>query len=187
MKKYFLGFFPDQKNNHKIRKIVGEVGRVFDGQDIDIRWANPDNFHVTLMYLGTNLNFLQKYFKFKKINNLIIPKFNIQLNECELGVSRSYKGLVYLNLKEGGEELRNLVFSLRSFLSNNDVSNYIPHITLGRVSKDLTSEEFRNLASDIKNVNSQLNITDISFTSENLCLVEDDGEKYSYLKKFPTA
>lgn len=187
MKKYFLGFFPDQQNNHKIRRIIGEVGRVFDGQEINVRWTNPENFHVSLLYLGSNLNILQKFFLFRKLSNLIIPKFKIQLNECELGISRSYKGLVYLNLKEGGEELRNLVFSLRTILSNNDVSNYIPHITLGRVSKDLTNEEFRNLASDIKNVNSQLNIEEISFTSENLSLVEDDGEKYTYIKKFPTA
>ena len=34
---FFLGFFPDEKSNYKIRKVVGEVGRIFDDFSIPVR------------------------------------------------------------------------------------------------------------------------------------------------------
>lgn len=187
MSNYFLGFFPDEKSNHKIRKIVGEVGRVFDGQGINVRWTNPQNFHVTLVFLGANLNFIQMFLLNNKLKNLIIPKFKISFDKCELGINRQYKELLYITTKDGGEHLRNLVFSLRKLISTPDYSNYIPHLTLGRVSKDLTNEEYRNIVSDLHNINEGLNLGDISFESTNMWLVQTTPEGYKFLRKFETA
>ncbi|MCC7290077.1 hypothetical protein IT417_02400, partial [bacterium] len=81
-------------------------------------------------------------------------------------------------------QLRDLVYTLREKLKIEDQGNYIPHLTLGRVSKDLSSEEFKNLSTDLRNVNGTLNISDIRFTPNNLLFVESNLNTYKVLKKF---
>lgn len=186
MKNYFLGFFLDERSNHKVRKVVGEVGRVFDGQEIKVRWVKPENFHVNVAYLGSNLNFIQKFLLENRLKKIRIPRFNISFEKCELGISRQYKELVYLTLKEGGEELRDLVFNLKNELKVQDSSIYIPHLSLGRVNKDLTVEEQRNISADLKNINQSLNLETISFESNNFCFVESDTNSYKVLRKLET-
>ncbi len=183
-KNYFLGFFPDQQSNFAIRKVVAAVGKVFDGQEIKVRWSIPEHFHVSVMFLGNNLNPLQKVLFNLKFRKLILPKFEIGFDRCELGISRGYKELIYLTVKVGGEQLRDLVYTLREKLKIEDQGNYIPHLTLGRVSKDLSSEEFKNLSTDLRNVNGTLNISDIRFTPNNLLFVESNLNTYKVLKKF---
>jgi 2'-5' RNA ligase len=187
MSNYFLGFFPDEKSNHKIRKVVGEVGRVFDGQGINVRWTNPKNFHVTLVFLGSDLNIFQRYLINYNLKNLVIPKFSISFDKCELGIGRNNRDLLYMSVKSGGGNLRNLVYSLRKRVISKDFPNKIHHLTLGRVLKDLGSEEYQNLVSDLKNIRVRLDLSEITISSENLWLVKSSNDNYEFLKKFETA
>lgn len=187
MTNYFLGFFPDEKGNHQIKKVVGEVGKVFAGQGINVRWVKPETFHVTLLFLGSNLNIFQRIILNRNIKNLIIPKFKFNFRKAELGISKQYKELVYLSVNEGGENLRNLVFSLRKIVKSEDFPNKIHHLTLGRATKDLSAEEIRNIQSDLKNINESLQLENIWIESNNLWLVKSDDNGYQFLKKFDVA
>lgn len=186
MKNYFLGFFLDSTSNHKVRKVVGEVGRVFDGQDINVRWNKPDNYHISLLYIGLNINPINLFFIESKLKKIRIPRFKISLDKCDLGIVRHYKGLVYLSVKDGGEHLRDLVFTFRNTFNSGDASIYLPHLSLGRASKDLSNEEQRNIQSDLRNITPSLKLNEIVFDSTSLYLVESTNGDYKLLKKLET-
>ena len=181
----FLGFIPDEKNNYKIRKVVGEVGRVFEGQDVAIRWVKPESYHITLLYIGDKMNFLSKFFLLLKMKSFIVRKFKVVLDKANVGISRSYKELVYLSMKEGGDEIREMLYKLRGKVKVKETNVFIPHISLGRINKDLTSEEFRNLTVDVRNENKNLDISSISFEVDKLHLIETNQDgKLNIIKSF---
>lgn len=185
MKNYFLGIFPDQKTNYEIRKAVGDVGRIFQGQGIKVRWSKPENYHLTLIYLGKSLNILKKYLIIIGLNKINISPFKLTFAGASVGISRKYKELIYLTFSQGGDHLRDLVFSLKNDLKLEDNSQFIPHLSLGRISKELSDQEYTNLISDIRRTNKKLDIKGVSFIPLEIALVESDMETYKVLRKFP--
>ncbi len=181
---YFLGFFPDEKANYKIRKVVGEVGRIFKDFDIPVRWVKPETYHISIYLIGEKLNPISQFFLSRKIRKIEFKPFEISFGKVRLGISRKYKELVYIDLSDGGEELRELLHRLRYELRGIDNSTFVPHLTIGRVSKDLSEEEYRNLVKDIQNISDDLNIPEISFTVNEMYLVKSKDGDYSLLMKF---
>ncbi len=181
---YFLAYFPDQKTNFKVRKVVGELGRVFKDQSIDVRWSKPESFHVNVFFLGNDLNPIKLFFLKQRLKKISISPFTIQLEKANLGISRKYKELIYLSISKGGDELRDLVFKIRNELHIDDFNQFIPNLKIGRISKDLTEQEFKNLNQDVRNVNKVLNIKDIVFDSGQLCIVRNENEILEILHRF---
>jgi len=181
---YFLGFFPDQKANYKIRKVVGEVGRIFRDFDIPVRWVKPETFHLSLYILGDRFNIFQRFLLSRKLKRISFQPFTISLGKVKLGISRKYKELVYLDINKGGEDLRELLHIIRKEIPGKDSSTFVPHLTIGRVSKDLSEEEYRNLLKDIHNISKSLNIEEISFTVNEMYLVKSTEGNYSLHMKF---
>ena len=137
---FFLGIFPSKEVSNKIQSIIDEVESVFSGFDIPVRWSKSDNFHISIIHFGQKLPFYKKiYFKYR-LNNFILRKFNIKFNTVKLGITRRYKELIYLDLLEGGDEMRKLFLELEHVLKTINEGNFTPHLTLGRVSKDLTNQ-----------------------------------------------
>jgi 2'-5' RNA ligase len=176
---FFLGVIPDDRSNHKIRKIVGEVGRVFDGQQVPVRWVNPDTFHVTILFAGKDISFLRRFLLKRKLKKIYFKPFEISFKSVKLGMSKRYKELVYLSVLNGDEQMRNITEQLDPQGNFRGANSFIPHLTLGRVSKELTDEEFRNLSKDIDMMSEKLNIKDISFMVENIFLIKSDNGNYS--------
>ncbi|MDD4382491.1 MAG: 2'-5' RNA ligase family protein [Candidatus Dojkabacteria bacterium] len=178
---FFFGFFPDQNTNFKIRKVVGEVGTVFNDFDIPVRWSKPDTYHMTLLFLGERFNFINNILFRFKLRDIKFKPFKIVFNTVKLGISRKYKELVYLDVKEGGENLRELYLELRKRLNINDEGNFVPHLTLGRISKDLSTQEYSNICKDLSVVTKGLNIKDIEFYVDNLYLIKSSDGNYKVL------
>jgi len=181
---YFLGFLPDEKANYKIRKIVGEVGRVFKDFDIPVRWVKPETYHITLLTLGDRLGFFSKIFLKRKVKRIPFKPFDISLGKVKLGISRKYRELIYIDINDGGEELRELLLLARKYIKSSDSTTFVPHITIGRVSKDLSEEEYRNLVKDIHNISKTLDIENISFRVSEMYLIRSKEGDYSLLMKF---
>lgn len=178
---FFFGFFPDQNTNFKVRKIVGEVGRVFEDFDIPVRWSKPDTYHVTLLYIGPRFNIINNIFIRFKLKDLKFKPFKIVFNTVKLGISRRYKELVYLDVKEGGDDLRALYLGLREKLNIKDEGNFVPHLTLGRISKDLSTQEYSNICKDLSVVTEGLHIKDVEFYVDNLYLIKSSDGNYKVL------
>jgi len=175
---FFLGIIPDTKSNHKIRKIVGEIGRVFNGQQIPVRWVNPDTFHVTILFVGKDISLLKRYLLKRKIQRISFKPFDISFKSVKLGMSRRYKELVYLSVADGDEQMRSITEQLDPQGNIRGANTFVPHLTLGRVSKELTDEEFRNLSRDIDMMSKELNISNISFRVEEIFLIKSSDGNY---------
>lgn len=181
---FFLGIFPDKATVDQIKKVVVEVGKVFDGFDIPVRWSKPDTYHMTLIYLGEKLPFYKRLFFKYKFKSFSLTRFKVRFNKVKLGINRKYKELIYIDLLEGGEEMRKLYLELRTLLNLQDDSNFIPHLTLGRVSKDLTDQEYANIWRDLSVVTGKLGIDEIQFFVNELKLVKSEDGKYQVLMNF---
>ena len=181
---FFLGIFPDKETAGQINKVVSEVEKVFEGFDIPVRWSKPDKYHMTLIYLGEKLPFYKRLFFKYKLKNFSIKRFKLRFNKVKLGISRKYKELIYMDLIEGGEEMRKLYLELRNLLNLQDEGNFIPHLTLGRVSKELTEQEYANLCRDFSVVTKKLDVDKIQFFVNELKLVKSDDGEFQVLINF---
>ena len=70
---------------------------------------------------------------------------------------------------------------MRKVLKLKDEGNFIPHLTLGRVSKDLTNEEYSNLCKDLAVVAKGLHINEIEFYVNDIKLIRSSGDDYCVL------
>lgn len=181
---YFIGIFPDNKTVDDIKKVVGEVGKVFEGFEIPVRWSKPEKYHMTLIHLGDNVPFYKKLFFKHKLKTFSLRRFMLKFNTVKLGISRKYKELIYLDLLEGGDDMRELFLELRNTLHLQDDSNFLPHLTLGRVSKELTDQEYSNICRDLSVVTKGLGINKISFFVNELKLVKSEDGEYQVLMTF---
>lgn len=181
---FFIGLFPDENTVNDIKKVVGEIGKVFDGFNIPVRWTKPEKYHMTLIHLGDSLPFYKRIFFKYKLKTFTLKRFKIKFNTVKLGISRKYKELIYLDVLEGGEEMRELFLKLRNMLHLQDDSNFLPHLTLGRVSKELTDQEYSNICRDLGVVTKKLDIDKVQFFVNELRLVKSEEEGYQVLMSF---
>lgn len=180
---YFLGFVPSPESKSKIRRVQAEVSTIFNDFDIPVRWVKPNTFHITLYYLGEKLFILKEFLLKRKVSKIQFKKIDISLSSIKVGISRNYKELVYIDINEGGEELRELLLRVRESLGGNDSSMFVPHLTIGRVSKDLTKEEYRNVSNDISRLSKELKLKDIRFTIDSMYLIESKNGDYTFRMK----
>lgn len=181
---YFLGFVPDKQSNLEIRKVVSEIGMIFDDFGIPVRWVKPSSYHITLYYLGERYSFLRKFLIKRKMSKISFKPIQVSFGIVKVGISRNYKELVYLEVVEGGEQLRNLLLEVRKYLGGNDVSMFVPHLTIGRISKDLSQEEYRNVAKDVTRVSRKLKLGSIKFTIDTIYLIQSKEGNYSFEIEF---
>ncbi len=181
---YFLGFIPDKESINKIKQVIEEVSILFDDFGIPVRWSKPNSFHITLIYLGESMFFLYRMYLMYKLKNVCFRGFNIRFNTIKLGISKQQRGLIYLDLLEGGDELRDMFFSIEKKIKIANMSTFLPHLTIGRVNKDLSDEEYRNLVKDIQNVSKNMKIKDIQFFVNDISLIKGDINGNTVLKKF---
>jgi 2'-5' RNA ligase len=113
-----------------------------------------------------------------------LRKFKIKFNTVKLGISRRYKELIYLDLLEGGDEMRKLFLELEQVLKTRNEGNFTPHLTLGRVSKDLTNQEYSNICRDLQTVSKGLAVEDIEFVVDEIKLIKSIEGNYEVLMSF---
>jgi len=80
------------------------------------------------------------------------------------------RGLIYFSIDEGGEYLRNLKSELGKDLKIKETSVFVPNIVIGRVSKDLTKQEYSNILKDFESL--QESINGVQFPIKTIELIE---------------
>ena len=121
-----------------------------------------------------------------KLKKIVLKKFSVRLDKANLGIQRSYKELVYLSLLSGGDEIRDMLYQLGLYgIRTKDYEIFIPHVTLGRVNKVVSDEEYKNLSLDVRNVNKDLKVNDIRFDVKEIHLIESSEGSISVIKSYP--
>jgi 2'-5' RNA ligase len=179
---FFVSIFPDKESMSKLARISAKYSEIFTSQVIPVLWIKPEKLHITVLFVGQNINFIHKWFVNFRLKRYQFKSFEASIGHVKLGISKNYRELVYLTVEEGADELRDLVLGLEKRLHVKRQHAFIPHITLGRVSKDLSDEEFKNLTSDITKMNEQLDgRINVRFHAGKLEFVESDLEKFKII------
>lgn len=181
---HFLGIFPDEKASYQLRKLLANYGRLFDAQGVPITLVRPEQFHMTLVYFGQQLGFVRREALAWKLRRYPFKPLTIGLDRVRLGISRNYKELLFASVNSGADTLRETVFDLSRKLGVRDDKVFIPHITLGRVSKDLMDQEYNNLNEDIQRINRELFTEEITITPQYFDLIHSKDGEYKRLKRF---
>jgi 2'-5' RNA ligase len=178
-KDYFIGIFPDQKAIEKLTDFSAKVAEIFSTQGIPVRWMRPEKYHVTVLYVGKNINIVRKMFVSYRLKRYSFKSFDITLGHIKLGISKKYRELVLFTVEGGADDLRDLVLDLEGKIKVQREFAFIPHVSLGRVSKDLSDMEFKNLTDDIARLNEEvLRAKPIKFHASKLYFMESDLQTY---------
>jgi 2'-5' RNA ligase len=168
--KYFLGYQLSNEVCDQLEDISKKASKIFEGQDIPVRWNERGQYRISL-HEYERLNFLQKILIKKKLQKLETKSLTISFHMVKLGVSKRMKDLVYISIDQGGEDIRDLKERIVKELGIKNTSLFVPHIIIGRVSKDVTKQESSNIIKDLENLQKQ--VKGIRFTIKDFNLFEN--------------
>ena len=183
---HFLGFFVDDQTRKQVVKKVGKVSTIFSGMHIQVRWIKPSNYHIKLQNLKSPVGPIKQIYIKKKIEDIFSEPIQLSLGSIKLGMNRNLRGLLYLEIDDGGEQLRELRYKMLKNLKIKDNVQFVPHIALGRINKDLSRQEKSNILKDIENVFEHGSTTETEFFLKEIELVKIQEGDYEVLKKFKT-
>lgn len=182
----FFAIFPPEEIQLKISEIINQLQKNF----IEIKWIkNHSNLHLTLRFLGEiNEN------KVRQINQSVLnyfsdihfKKFNIILNGFEFLPAKGYPRVIYLAVREGAENLRQLKINLDNGLSKvkfaaENNQKFVSHLTLARIKSRIN---LTTLQENLQNLNNkEFNFQVNSFTLMQSILTVQ-GVNYTELHKF---
>ena len=178
MKNYFLGIFPDIEVSKKIAKSAIEIRKIFASQGINVKWVEPEKYHLSLLFIGHEISFFRKLLIKNRVSKYSFDPINIEISGYKAGISNRYRELIFLTIGQGADQLRELVTDLSNKTGVKRDQVFIPHITLGRVGKDLTDQEYSNILTEVK----EITIPDpIIWQAQTINFVVSDLDKYSLI------
>lgn len=165
---FFVGFYPNKEVCKQIKEVSNGIKSTFDGLNLDVRWSKREDYYISIVYLGENPPFWKMLYFKHKMANFSFKKFDIQFGAIKVGSSKRNKGLIFLEVLEGGDDIRELCLALRKSLRLKQDINLIPKITLGRLNKEMSQQEYSNLVKGISTISKSLKIKDIKFSVDNI-------------------
>lgn len=109
-------------------------------EGIPVKWENSDNLHMTLRFLGDVENGkIQELTAVLERLKFDFDRILFKTGSIGFFPNPKYPNVVYLGLKEIGENSGNLVGFIDKIIYNFGVKpdkKFVPHITLGRFKRD---------------------------------------------------
>jgi 2'-5' RNA ligase len=181
---YFLGFFLDDKSRKQVVKSVGNISTIFSGMGIEVRWIKPSHYHIEIQKFEGNVGLLRQLYISYRIKRFLIKRFDISLGRVKLGVTKRMRGLLYIEIDQGGDLLRELRYNLLNTLKIKDNVQFIPHIAIGRINKDLSRQEISNITKDMENIFKKTNHLGTELMIKEIDLIKNKDTYYEIVKKF---
>ena len=152
----FLSLNPAEEDLKELKKILPDIRNKF--KDHNIKWENPDKFHLTLRFLG-DIDEDKTIVLAETLDRLKFEFETIGFSSDKIGYfpNSRYPNVIFAGLNEQGNNSDKLVSFIDRVILNFGVKpekRFIPHITLGRFSRNKR-----------KKIEEELNI---SFPSENI-------------------
>ncbi len=159
--RYFLAIPLLEETKQKLHKINSELSEFKD-----LKFVNPDNMHLTLLFLGEN-NAEEKIKELKKIK---FKPFKIKTEKISTFPEEGKIRLVWVTLKES-KELMELQRKISKLF--NIKKEFKPHITLARI-KRIDKKHRAELENKIKNMklnNITINVNNFKLYSSELTVL----------------
>lgn len=151
-----------------------------------IRWVNPDNFHITLKFLGNTSEDKIDVIS-EVINNTVKPfsMFKIDFDSTGVFGSRYKPRVIWFGIKDN-EQLKRLGVELINNIDDSgipkDRQNFVPHLTIGRITKIVDKHTFNNKIKEVKDVFLQQTTIDRVVLFESI--LSSTGSRYNEICSF---
>lgn len=133
-----------------VKRYVGELAASLRVKLDRVRatWVNPDNYHLTLMFIGEVEDKKKKLID-KQLSEIVLDSFDLTLDS--LGTFGNPPRVLWLGVKEN-ENLTRLAKVVNTILGG-DIARFHPHITLARLKSRVFPTFFEILNGvNIKNI-----------------------------------
>jgi len=145
--RYFLGIFPPPE----VRRAIGNEAARLKHKYPKITLVPEKQLHITLFFLGSQKQTDVARLIEEAKRELNLAKLDLQLGGINYLYKRRGDSVVYLNIEEGGDNLKELVKRWRPIVEKIDYTaprRWLGHLTLARVKK-LGPDETRRVLFDL--------------------------------------
>ncbi len=177
----FIAIDLDKELINKIMEIESEL----KGNDIDVKFVEPENLHLTLKFLGEvgedkipeieqNISRILGEFK----------QFRMRIDGFGYFGKPDYIRTLWLGIKEGKEEIIKIIKELNKTLNHIRKDDYdpSPHLTIGRVKSGKNKELLLHEVEGLKDVNTgEMVVNEIKLKQS---VLTKKGPEYSDLRVF---
>jgi 2'-5' RNA ligase len=178
----FVAVLSAQELRDRIAKVQEQVKKLAP----DVKWVAPENFHVTLKFLGS-VREEELLRVFSAVDEAVsaIPAFDISFSGLGAFPNPAKARVVWVGIENGREELRALADSVDASLARlgfaKEERGFKAHITIGRVKDGRLPSEFVNGIKEINasNLGSQ-RVTGVAVMQSEL---HKEGPAYSPLSE----
>ena len=152
-----------------------------------IRWVPPDNFHLTLKFLGNTPD--EKISIISDVISKSVTSFkpiNLELNHSGVFGSKYKPRVIWFGIREN-KHLQKLGIELLNNLDDagfpKDRQNFVPHLTVGRITKVMDKLLFNNEMEKLRNAFLQKIIVDRVILFESI--LTSKVPIYNEIKSYP--
>lgn len=174
-----------------IKSAVGEIQQALRGKEIEdqVRWVKPEGMHLTLKFLGNvPADRIKELTLAMTRGSQGVRQFRIAFHGLGCFPSLSRPNVIWVGVEGETEELAALQQGIEEHLSllgyPPEKRGYAPHLTLGRVRRDVAASQRRRLGSLIEGlavaVLGEMLVREVSLMRSDL---SPSGARYSRLAR----
>lgn len=136
MSEFVRSFLAFDLENDTVKKKLTEMQTRAIQTGADLKLVETDNIHMTIRFLGDiTLNMADKIFL--EMSKIQFKPFVVQLTGLGVFPSLSYPRVLWAGIKQGSEQLQNVVSQieprLQSLGFSPDPKGFSPHLTIARI------------------------------------------------------
>jgi 2'-5' RNA ligase len=171
--------------NEKITSLLPDIQNYLAGEKI--KWVLADHLHLTLKFLGeTQADYIQSIINTVSGHLTEIPAITLDLFSVGVFKSMHNPHVIWIGMSPCSslqDARRYLNTEMRSFGFPADDTEFLPHLTLGRVKEIKQKEKLGILLEKYRNVSfGKVNVTEILFYES---VLKPEGPDYIPLARFP--
>lgn len=166
-----------------IREYFAEIIKDFRTKGGKIKWVEPENMHLTLKFLGNTEASLVDNIK-TQLNKVSTNFTQLNSNLSNLGGFPSLKKpkVIWVDLERNRDQIIEMAKSIDTSLSEigftSDSKPFKPHLTLGRIKKEVELEQLTDYLSGYRLEKKDIIFDSLSLTKSTLT---NDGPIYKSL------
>ncbi len=170
----------------EVKSSINQAVRQWKSLSDQVKWVPPDQYHLTLAFLGeVSQEQIPEIAEATAAQLIGLPPFTIQISGFGAFPSRNRARVLWLGIARGTDSLqeayRRVWSALQPFGFASDGS-FHPHVTLGRVKTSLGNLALTNVPSEISEVQASFTVGQVELIKSELLSA---GPKYTQLHFMP--